>query len=99
MTRKWLPSSDNKLTRTSPQGSLEGRLVSISLQPEGWPGRRRKTLAAQAASEAPKQGQEGAGKSGLEHLLLVVSSHLWSQIPQALGSSRTSPGTKTSLRS
>ena len=53
-------------TRTSPQGSLEGRLVSISLQPEGWPGRPQKTLTAQAASEALKQGQEGAGKSGLE---------------------------------
>lgn len=53
-------------THTSPQGSLEGRLVSISLQPEGWPGRPQKTLTAQAASEALKQGQEGAGKSGLE---------------------------------
>lgn len=53
-------------TRTSPQGSLEGRLVSISLQPEGWPGRPQKTLTAQAASEALKQGQGGAGKSGLE---------------------------------
>lgn len=36
----------------------------------GLAGEAPKTLAAQAASEAPKQGQEGAGKSGLEHLLL-----------------------------
>ena len=32
--------------------------------------RCRKPLAAQAASEAPKQGQQGAAKSGPEHLLL-----------------------------
>ena len=64
--RKALLCQTISYARTSPQGSLEGWLVSISLQPEGWPGRPQKTLTAQAASEALKQGQEGAGKSGLE---------------------------------
>ena len=98
MTRKRLPSSDNKLTRTCLQGSLEGWLVSISLQSEGWPERLRRPLQPKRPLKPQSRGRKEQERAGWS-ICFSVPSHLWSQTPQALGRSRASPGTQTSLRS